>query len=226
MRNSTWSATISLYITEGRTVSGGKGDDTAKQAEKQQLDFNGQLMKIFSAQYGQQKDVLSFLQNKLEPNISNPQGLDQSTKSAMTANAIDTNATNYQNALKGVQANTASRSGATTLPSGVDEQIRGQLAGQEAGTQTAALQNIQTQDAQLKQQNYWNSVNALNGVSAQINPLGYSSSANQGGGTLAGLSSAYSSSQQTGFWNTLGNSFAGGLGKGLATGGNAALFGA
>jgi len=212
-----WTATVERYISEGRTVSGGKGDSTAKDAEKSQAAFTTTLQNAFKTQFATQQNVLKFLTGKMEAGITNPQGYDAATKSALNTNVIQDSATNFQNALKTAQAIDATHGG-KGLPSGVQEQITGQLAGAQANSESAGLNQVQQQDAQLKQQNYWNSVNALNGTAAQINPLGYAGGANSGSGAVAGLSEAYSQSQQTGFLNTLGNSFAGTLGKTLGGG--------
>lgn len=210
-----WTVRVEQYLEEGRSVSGGKVDQTAKDAEKAQASFTGTLQQAFKTQFAKQQGVLDFLRGKLEPGITNPQGFDQATKTALNSNAIENNAVAFQNATKSEQAQAAAHGDATSLPSGVQEQIQGQIAGQAAGQKAGALGEIQLQDAQLKQQNYWNSVNALNGVSAQVNPLGYAGDANAGAGETANLSNAVSSSQQVGFWNNLGNSFAGSLGSSL-----------
>lgn len=212
---SKWTATVEQYLREGRTVSGGKVDQTAKDAEKAQAGFTNTLQQAFKVQFAKQQGVLDFLRGKLEPGISNPQGFDQATKTALQSNAIENNAVAFQNATKAEQAQAASHGDGSSLPSGVQEQIQGQIAGAAAGQKAGALNTIQLEDAQLKNQNYWNSVNALNGVSAQVNPLGYAGDANAGSNSVADLSNAVSTSQKSGFWNTLGNSFAGALGGSL-----------
>lgn len=216
MRN--WTSIVEQYLLEGRTVSGGKVDQTAKDAEASSAAFTTTLQNAFKTQFANQQGVLDFLKGKLEPGVTNPQGFDQATKTALQSSAIENNAVAYQNATKADQAVAAAHGDATSLPSGVQEQIQGQTAGAAASQKAGALNQIQLEDANLKQSNYWNSVNALNGVSAQINPLGYAGDANGGAGATAGLSNAVSTSQNSGFWNTLGNSFAAGIGSGVTKG--------
>lgn len=213
MRNLSWYLTIEKYIQEGRTVSGGKGDQVDKAAEASQASFNSTLQSAFSSQFGKQSDITNFLSGKLESQINNPTGLDDATKASMTSSTINNAATTYQNALKGVQAQTETRGGPTALPSGVGAQIQGQLAGQEAGTESSGLEAIQQQDAQLKNSNYWNSVNGLNGVASQINPLGYAGASTSGAGAVSNLSSAFTQSNQSQLLGALG-----GLAGGVATG--------
>lgn len=208
---SNWTATIERYIAEGKTVSGGKGDKTAKASEVAQANFTNTLTKAFQAQYGKQSDLLAILTKTLSPQLANPTGLSAATKAAMTTNAIETSATTFQNALKGTQAITASHGGPTALPSGVQEQITGQLAGQQAASETSGLENIQQQDENLKQSNYWNAVNGLNGVAAQTNPLGYANGATGSSGAVAGLSQAFTQSNQSQLLGALGGVVGGGL---------------
>lgn len=207
----TWTQRIEMYLQEGRSVSGGKGDKTAQASEASQASFNSTLQGAFAKQFSAQTDVLNYLKGTLEPQIKNPTGLDQATKSAMNTNVIDNAATTYQNALKGVQARTAGQGGPTALPNGVQAQVAGQLAGQEAGTESQGLLGVQQQDAALKQQNYWNAVNGLNGVASQTNPLGYAGAATSGSNAVAGLSEAYTQSNQSQLLGALGG-IAGGAG--------------
>jgi hypothetical protein len=67
----------------------------------------------------------------LESLISNPQGYTPAQMAALNSKAIDTTASQYQNALKTEQAQTAAQGG-SGLPSGVHAQIKGQLAGAAA----------------------------------------------------------------------------------------------
>jgi hypothetical protein len=209
-----WTARIEQYLQEGRTVSGGKGDSTIKGAEKQQLAFSQQLMQAFTTQFGKQSKTLDFLTSKLQPMIDNPTGLTPEAKASMTSQAINNTATEYQNALKATQARTAGQGGPTGLPSGVQAQISGQLAAAGAGTEADLLNQIEMQDQQLKNSNYWNAVNAENGVAAQQNPLGYAGGATSAGSAVGGLGTAFFNSKQgfgTSFMNSLGST----LGKTL-----------
>lgn len=197
-----------------------KGDETAKAAEKQQLAFNTQLMSIFQQQYKDQKGVLDFLKGKLQPMIDHPTGYSPEAEAAMRTSADDTISTGYQNAQKALQNKEFSQGG-RDLPSGVNSQLDAALLNSEAGDKASAQNTITLNNENLKQSNLWNAMNVLSGnVASQFNPLGYASTATQGGNTVANLSQAYSTSQSAGFWNTLGNSFAGALGKTLG-GGNA-----
>jgi len=213
---------INQYLREGRTVSGGKGDNTLKQSEQQQAQLNQQLSQAFTTQFGKQSQILSYLQGKLQPMIDNPTGFSPEALTALRTSASDTNSQQFNNAQTALNDQLAARGGAGALPSGVDAQLRAQLA-QGGAQQEASTQNqITLNDEQLKQQNYWNAINALSGNASQLNPLGYSGGATAGAGAVAGLGQAYKASQASPLLGALGG-IAGGVLSGAASKGK--LFG-
>jgi hypothetical protein len=224
---------IEQYIREGRSVSGGKDDQaknnanqaaqTANNAAQQQNTFNSQLMNIFNQQFQNQQGVLNFLKGKMTAGVNNPQGYTPAQLTSMRTGATDATALQYQNAQKALQNNPAM--GSAGLPSGVRAQNEANLQGQEANAQAGAQEQITAQNANLQQTNYWNSVNALNGVAAQQNPLGYSGAATSGTDAVNGASGAESgaSNAETNAYNS-GNSWMGVLG-GIAGGAGTALGG-
>ena len=201
----TWSWTGELlehqWFEYSGTVDLCKGDNTAKQAEQQQMAFQQQLMQVFSAQYGKQSAQLDYLNSILKPIAENPRGYDPATLTAMRTSASDTIAQNTAQAKQAIQADMAARGGGTGLPSGVDAQISAQLANSSAAQQAAAQRDITVQDANLKQVNFWNAIQGLSGNTGMLNPIGYAGSANQAGGTVANLSQAVTASQQSGWLN-------------------------
>jgi hypothetical protein len=201
-----------------------KGDSTAKAAEKQQLAFNTQLMSIFSQQFGQQSKIFDYLKGKLQPMIDNPTGLSaEGLAAARTANT-DQFSTAYQNAQRALNAKMAA-SGESQLPSGVGEQLNEALLNAEAADKATGQNQITMQNEQLKQQNYWNAVNGLTGQQAQLNPLGYASSATSGSGAVANLSQAVTASNGPTFGAILGGVAGGALQGAGAAGGFGKLFG-
>jgi hypothetical protein len=179
-----------------------KGDQVAKQAEVQQAAFNSQLMGIFTQQFDKQSQILDFLKNKMQPMIDNPTGFSKEAEAAMRTGATENISGQYENAQKAVQAQQFALGG-RDLPSGVNEQVMGSIAQGQASDTAAAQNTITLQNEFLKQQNYWDAINALNGNAAQVNPLGYASAATQGGNTVANLSQAVTASQQSGLMNAL-----------------------
>jgi hypothetical protein len=198
-----------------------KGDDSAKQAEQQQTAFNASLMSLFQQQFGKQNAITDQLTKTLMPMLQNPTGFSDDALAALRSQAKESATDAYANATKAFQTQSFARGG-RDLPSGVDEQIQGGISGGAAAQEAGAQQNITLANEQQKQQNFWKAIDGLNGVSAQVNPLGYAGAATSGSGAVAGLSNAVTSSQQSG---VLGGILGGVFGAGSALLGNPALFG-
>lgn len=180
-----------------------KGDPIAKAAEQQQLDFNKQLMSVFQTQFGKQSQVLDFLKGKMTPMIEKPTGLSAEALAATRTSSTDQFSQAYQNAQRALNAKMAS-SGESQLPSGVGAQLNEALLNAEAADKASAQNQITMQNEELKQSNYWGAVNALNGVAAQQNPLGYAGSATAGSGAVANLSQAVTAANGPGWGSILG----------------------
>lgn len=193
-------------------VSYCKGDPTARAAEQQQMTFDQQLMGIFQRQYGAQSQITKYLSGQLEPIISKGgQGMSPEALAAARTQATDTLSNQFQGAQRAINA-TQQRG----LPSGVNAQVSGSLMAQQAEAQAAGQNQITAQNEALKQANYWNSIDALSGNAAQINPLGYAGSATSGGNTVAGLSQANTQASGPGLGAIFGGILSGGA-QGLAS---------
>jgi len=201
-----------------------KGDNTAKAAEQQQLAFNTQLMSVFQQQFGKQSAVFDYLKSKMQPMIDNPTGLSAEGLAAARTSNTDQLSSAYQNAQRALNAK-MSASGESTLPSGVGAQLNEALLNAEAADKATGQNQITMQNEQLKQQNYWNAVNALNGVAAQENPLGYANSATAGSGAVANLSQAVTAANGPGWGQILGGAVGGVVGAAGSAGGFGKLFG-
>lgn len=191
-----------IFTEYSGTVALCKGADKAKNnantaatnantAAQTQMTFNNQLMKIFTTQFQNQQGVLNFLKGKMTAGINKPQGYTDAQLSSMRTGATDATALKFQDAQRALQNNPAM--GNAGLPSGVRAQNEAALQGAEANAQAGAQEEITAKNADLEQSNYWNSVNALNGVSAQENPLGYSGAATSGTSAVSGSTDAAAS---------------------------------
>jgi hypothetical protein len=191
----------------------GAGNSTDKSTEQSQANFSQTLQSAFSQQFGANQGVLNFLNGKLTAQANNPQGFSPQMLAAARTGAIQGTAADYSNAQQNVNNQLATR-GAGGLPSGVNAQIQGQLSQGAANEESSQLGNINIANAQQQQSNYWNAINGLQGVAAQYNPNGYASSATGAANSVAGLTNAYSNSENSGFLGGLES----GLGKGLGAG--------
>lgn len=189
------------------------------QASQQQLGFDKQLMDLFQKQYANQKDTLDFLQNTLKPIVAQSEaghGFTPATEAAMRTSATDTLSQNFQNAQAALNQ-TLKTSGDANVPSGVTVGANAALFNQEAIAKAGAQRDITVQNASFANSNLWNALNGLEGNAAQVNPLGYSSAATGGSGTVAGLGSAQGNLQSA-ITSANNSSFFGKLTTGLATG--------
>lgn len=212
--NGTWTLTVERYIAEGRSVSGGKGDQTAKASEEQSLALQKQMADLFTKQYGDQSQITKFLTSKLEPIINNPQGYGGAAEAALRTSAADNVATNYENAQKALQTEQFAKGG-RDLPSGVNAQIDAQLAAARAGDAASAQTGITLQNENLKQQNFWDAINGLSGNAQIINPQSYAAGSSSAAGAGAQSGQLYQSSRQSQLLGALGG-VAGGAGAALA----------
>ncbi|HEV8492657.1 MAG TPA: hypothetical protein VGR76_10305 [Candidatus Angelobacter sp.] len=189
-----------------------KGDPTAKAAEQQQMTFDSQLMNIFQQQYGSQSQITKYLTSQLEPTISaGGQGMSPQALAAARTQSTDTLSSQFQGAARALNA-TQQRD----LPSGVSAQLSGSLMAQQAEAQSLGQNQITAQNEAIKQANYWNSINALSGNAAQINPLGYAGSATSGSNAVTGLSQANTQAAGPGLGAIFGGILGGGA-QGLAS---------
>lgn len=197
-----------------------KGDDTAKQAEKNQMVFDQQLMTIFQAQYATQKSQLDYLNNKMRPIIDNGgTGYTPQQLAAMRTSVTDSNSKQFQNAQDALNNQLVQSGGGSKLSSVAGNKVEADAAllSASAAQQAQGQEAVTGQDAQLKQVNYWNAINALNGVASQTNPLGYASAATSGTNAVANASQAVTAANQSQILGALGG-IAGGVGSALGGG--------
>jgi len=193
----------------------GLEDGLARQGEHYSLNFMNQLQAAFSQQFGQNQQILNLLHSKLQAVINNPQGFSPEKLAALRTSAIQQTAAGNQAAVQATNQAIAARGG-STLPSGVNAQIQGQMAQSAENQESGMLNQINIANEDQRQQNYWNAVSGLGGVASQINPLGYAGASSTAGNTLANLSQAYTASQAMSMGPI--NSIAGGLGQGIGGG--------
>lgn len=204
-----------------------KGDPNAQAAEASTTKFDQMLMSTFQAQYGQQQGIINYLKNLVTPIINKGgQGASPAALAAERTSSTDTVTNQFKNAQ--VAANAAAvRTGGSELPSGVSTMIESSLAPAQAEAQAQGQNAITLADENLKQQNYWNAINVLNGQSAALNPLGYAELPLSGGNTVANLSNANTSANGPTAGQILGGIAGGALGAaGTIFGGSFAKGGA
>lgn len=210
-----------IFLTEDyftnrnmRGCGGGSPDKSQEALENEELSFDTSLQNIFQQQYTNQEAQLKFLQGQLEPEITNPQGYTPTQLATQRTQATDVNAQQYQQAQEALNNEISDNSGGSKLTgvSGANTESDAQLLNAEAQTQAASQETITENNANLQQQNYWNAINALNGVAAQENPLGYasaSSGASEASSAASQANSQHISATSSPLWGALGGAFGG-----------------
>jgi hypothetical protein len=215
-----WSAIIERYLAEGRTVSGGKGDNTASQTEKSQGAFTQQLQQIFAQHNQQQQGQLNFLNQKLQDAINNPQGYNPQALAAMRTQATEQGALQNQQVEKALGNKFATQGGATSLPSGVQAQLQAQTANAAEQNVNNAQMGITEQNAQLQNENQWRAIQGAEGVAGMENPDALASTETGSAGTVGNLSQAVTAANGPTWGSILGGVVGAGLGAaGSAFGG-------
>lgn len=202
---------------------GGSPDQTQVSLEKEELSFDTTLQSIMQSQYSTQSAQLKFLQGQLEPEIAaGGQGYTPTQLATQRTQATDVNAQQYQQAQEALNNQITDNSGGSKLTgvAGANVESDAQLLNAKAQADAAAQETITENNANLQQQNYWNSINALNGVAAQENPLGYASAAN--GASEASSAASEANSQHI---QATSSSFLGGALGGLFGGAGTAAAG-
>lgn len=185
-------------------VSGGKGDEVAKSTEASTAAFTKTLQQVFATNNAKQQGQLDFLTNELQSGVTNPQGYSPQTLASMRTQATEAGAQNSKNVMQAVNNKFATEGDATTLPSGVQEQIQSQAETAVANNEANAQLGITQQNGQLENENKWKAVQGEETVAGLENPEGMSSGANNGAGVVSNLSEAVTRANGPGVGSILG----------------------
>lgn len=211
-------ATLAILEVDGFHYTGPialcKGDNTASAEEQSQENFSQTLQNAFNTNNAAQQNQLSFLNNKMQSAINNPQGYSAQTLASMRAQANDSVSAEDQNVQRSVNNSEATRGGSAALPSGVNAQIGAAVASQAAQAGSRAQQGITEENANLENSNYWNAVKGEEGVAGMENPEGMAGEDNQAASTVGSLSNAVTQSDGPSVGSILGGVIGAGIGAG------------
>jgi hypothetical protein len=181
-----------IYDYDGPVLSF-KGDKTAQDAESEQLGFMNQMMNVFQAQYGSQKNILDFLTKTMQPQIANPTGYQPQDLAAMRTAASNTVSQEYTKARQAA-ANAVPGSGSKLAGvAGTTLQTQAAIDAAQAGAETQAQTNIDLANAQLREENRRFATSVLSGTAQQYQPLGFASGVENAGSSISNLSGAITS---------------------------------
>jgi len=192
---------------EFRTVSGGKGKDTADSQRKSELAMQQQA-------FNTQQKQLAMLNTKLSPYLSGTQGFTPEQLATMRSQFLNSNANTFNQAGQQVREALTARGNTGANPIGGDY-VRGLsgLLGARAQSQSQGLLGINAQNAQQALMNQFNAANVLSGNAATL-------TGTQGvaGSAASSALNDYIRAANTGFASSFMNSLGGSLGAGIGGG--------
>ena len=169
--------------------SGGEVAQSDEQLQQAQTAMTNTLNTDYTTSFGEQQQVLSNLNAKLNYIAQNPQGYTPQQLATATTSINENTATAAKQALGSAAAFAASHGGADVGNGAVGE-IAGQIGSQAAQSKAQSLASLSQQNQAMKQQNFWNAISGLNSVGSQ-----YGGAA---GTSIGGASSTANSATQAG----------------------------
>lgn len=187
-----------------------------KQTYDEQQQFYQQLMKEQDTAFAQDQSVLAQIRSVAAPIFAagpSQEGFAPQEKAALETQATQGTAATYAKAATAVNENLAAAGGGNlAIPNGAADQIKAQVAESAAQTESAEKLQITGADYQQGYQNWLTAGNQMMGVSGQLNPTAYGSTANQGGSAAA--STANQIAEESNSWINAAIGAAGAIGGG------------
>lgn len=193
-----------------------------------QTAFYNTLQADQSQQFANQNNVLSSLQNTLNPIVAagpNQYGFNAAETNNLNSNVINNTATQYNNAARNLGAQQGAAGGGNSLlPSGVASQQQARLAASAADQTAQGLTGVQEAGYQQGRAQYNNATSQLGGVAGQYGSgaESYAGSANTAGANAGTTDETiYKENAAASPWNLVGGILGGVANAGLdwATGG-------
>jgi hypothetical protein len=144
-------------------------------AQEQESSFMQDYSNAFNTRQASQTSLLNNINNTLNPILQagpNQQGFSASELASYDTQALDTTGKNYANAERALDTN-ASAGGDSTVESGVQQQQKGALASEAAGTTSGEELGINEANYAQGRQNFESAVGGEESVAQLENPTAY-----------------------------------------------------
>lgn len=144
-----------------------------KSLEGQQAQFSQTLQNSYQNLFGEQQGVLQNLNNIYSPIAEagpSQQGFSPQQLAAENTQAIDTTGQNYASAARAINGQLAGRGGDSGLESGVDAQLKGNLASTAAGTLSNEQLGITNANYAQGNKNWQDATAGLQALGTQYSP--------------------------------------------------------
>lgn len=155
------------------------------QLQQEQMDFYQQGMQMAQERYGDQESLLKQMESVYNPILQkgpDQEGYSEEEKANLDAEATEATATNYSRAAKAVGSQMATEGGGDNpLPSGADQQVRGEIASSAASELSREESQILDQSYTAGRENFREAGAALSTVAGQFDPTAFESNATSAG---------------------------------------------
>lgn len=198
--------------------SGGEVAQNDEQLQAAQTAMTQTLNADYNTTFAEQQQVAKQQMALANNLIANPQGYSPQYLAQQTTAINENTATAARQALGAASAFAASHGGAADVGGGGVAQIAGQIGSAAAQSKAQSLSALATQNAQLKQENYWKGIGELNNAGSNLGGIGGTSIGASSGvaGSATGAGAGALAAQQAG-WQDIGGIMSGVAG--LATAG-------
>lgn len=193
--------------------------DQQKSIEASQAKFYDTLTAQYQQVFGEHQQIIGELRKAFEPILAkgpNQRGFSDAERTDLHTQSNEGVARNFQHAKTELNENLAARGGDDFIPSGSDNQMRGDLSGFAAAQQSGEDLQIDEADWAAGHENWKFATGVLGGVASELNPTGLANAA-----TGAGSAAAETANQIAMADNSVWSSVIGGLSgiAGAAVGG-------
>jgi len=191
------------------------------QLQQAQIDFYNQGTAEAEQTYAEDQSLLKQMQAVYDPILAkgpNQEGFSEAELNDLNATAVDTTAQNYQSAAKAVNEELAAEGGGdSSLTTGAATQLKEQTAESAARQESAEESQIKQADYAQGYNEFQGATAALEDVSGQYNPIGYSGAATGAGS--AASTTANEIAQENNSWINAAIGAAASIAGDVATGG-------
>ncbi len=161
--------------------------------QKTQTAMTQTLSNSYDQAFANQQNVLAAQQARLSAQVANPQGFTPQQLAGATTSVNENTATAAKQAMGAAAAYAAAHGGAD-VGSGAAGQLAGEIASGATLAKSQQLSQVNQQNEELKQANYWRGIEGLNQVGSA-----YGQAAGTAAGSSAGVASSGSQAGEAAF---------------------------
>jgi hypothetical protein len=180
-----------------------------KDLQAKQAAFYDTMTQDYKTVFGEHQAILGKLTKAFEPIVDagpNQRGFSDAERADLHTQSTEGVARNFDKAKRELNSDLAARGGDDFIPSGSDNQMRGDLAGFAAAQKSGEDLQIEEADYATGHENWKFATGVLGGVASELNPTGFSNSA-----TGAGSAAAETANQIAQASNSIWGSVIGGI---------------